>query len=100
MWIFLGILSFIIFLLLMPIYIIIKNDGNNNNIFSVKFLFFNFAFNGDHPRKTKKSEKTDQETENESEETVTEQQPIKIKDIVINNVEEKDGRPVAVFEEV
>ena len=43
---------------------------------------------------------TDQETENESEETVTEQQPIKIMDIVINNVEEKDGRLVAVFEEV
>lgn len=72
MWIFLGILSFIIFLLLMPIYIIIKNDGNNNNIFSVKFLFFEFRFNGDRPRKTKKSEKTDQETEKHKKKTTEE----------------------------
>lgn len=69
MWIFLGISAFIIFLILLPISIIIKNDDNNNIIFSIKFLFFNFAFNGDRSENTKKAKKTEQEAEKHKKKT-------------------------------
>ena len=72
MWIFLSVLAFIIFLLLLPIYIIIKNDGNNNTIFSVKFLLFNFDFNGDRSKNTEKSQKTDQEVKKHKKKTTEE----------------------------
>ena len=69
MWIFLSVLAFIAVLLLLPIFIIIKNDENNNNIFLIKFLFFKFDFKGDSFGKKEKQKKINQEARKQDEKT-------------------------------